>query len=52
MWSGLGLKTGYHYLINGYNVDEQRILTLGNQQNKMELIYKTTNKEKKEFQHR
>lgn len=28
MWSGLGLQTGYHYLIDMYNVDEQRILAL------------------------
>ena len=25
-WSGLGLETGYHYLIDAYNMDEQRIL--------------------------
>jgi len=28
VWSGLGLQTGYHYLIEVYNVDEQRILAL------------------------
>ena len=25
-WSGLGFETGYHYLIDVYNMDEQRIL--------------------------
>jgi len=25
-WSGLGLQTGYHYVIDVYNMDEQRIL--------------------------
>ena len=41
MWSGLGLETGYHYLIDVYNMDEQRILASSNHQNKMELIYET-----------
>ena len=50
MWSGLGLQTGYHYLIDMYNMNEKRILAWSNQQNKMELIYETTDKQKKEFQ--
>ena len=50
-WSGLGLETGYHYLIDVYNTDEQRILAWSNQQNKMELIYESTDKQKKELQY-
>ena len=51
MRSGLGFQTGFHYLIDMYNMNEQRIFTWTNQQNKMELIYETTDKQKKEFQH-
>ena len=46
-WSELGFETGYHYLIDVYNMDEQRILAWSNLQNKMELIYETTDRQKK-----
>ena len=45
MWSELGLETRYHYLFDLYNMDKQRILAWSNQQNKMELIYETTDKQ-------
>ena len=48
MRSGLGLQTGFHYLIDMYNVNEQ-IFAWSNQQNKMELIYETTDKKRKNF---
>ena len=37
VWSGLGLESGYHYFIDVYNMDEQRILARSDQQNKMDL---------------
>ena len=49
--SGLGLQTGFHDLIDVYNMNEQRTFALSDQQNKIQVIHETTDKQKKEFQH-
>ena len=49
--SRLGLQTGFHYLVDVYNMNEHRIFAWSNQQNKMELIYETTDKRKKYLPH-
>ena len=46
VWSGLGLRTGYHYLFDVYNINEQRMLAWSTQQNKMEFIYETNDEQK------